>query len=200
MVHPHSSKNVTLWRTATQLVRLKRLFFFFKQQFINEMSESSAKKVYQKKFLLKTSSNFSNIYGGYSPHLCWGREAPVPRCLSYGTSWPDTLHPAHTLLCTELETYETDTTQNLCHAPKQQHKKRLFDRVDGWQKQTWHLTGLHLSLSRWGSCKEKKKRQRWVNSGCHFKFSWKLMWSHRLFLTGDVWALGLCCPLQPFAL
>lgn len=36
-----------------------------------------------------------------SPHLYWGTGALVQRCLSCGTSWPDTLHLSRTHLCTD---------------------------------------------------------------------------------------------------
>lgn len=38
---------------------------------------------------------------GDSPHLYWGTGALVQRCLSCGTSWPDTLHLSRTHLCTD---------------------------------------------------------------------------------------------------
>lgn len=116
--------------TATQLVRLKRLFL---QQFVNKMTESSAKKVYRfpsPTFMGDTHLIFA---GGGRPlsHAAW-----VMGHLDL-TLYIPLIHPF------VLSKKPTKQTWRKMYAmlPNRQN----FDRLDGWQKQTWHLTGLHRS-------------------------------------------------------
>lgn len=128
VLHPFSQNRrldqwrntVTLRRTNVILSDLKSkarqniltLFFFFGWE---HFVESQCKNDFGKQI---TELTDTVLHGGWikcnhllnwthswlrqdSPHLYWGTGVPVQRCLSCGTSWPDTLHLSRTHLCTD---------------------------------------------------------------------------------------------------
>lgn len=126
MVHPHSNQNGQQHNSSDSKD-------FFLQQFVNKMTESSAKKVYRfpsPTFMGDTHLIFA---GGGRPlsHAAW-----VMGHLDL-TLYIPLIHPF------VLSKKPTKQTWRKMYAmlPNRQN----FDRLDGWQKQTWHLTGLHQS-------------------------------------------------------